>query len=93
MMISQAHLTISGRVQGVYYRVSCMEKAQSLCLTGWVKNLTTGQVEILAQGEKEKIEKLIEWCWMGSSGSVVTEVQIKWEEEYVEISDQFIVVR
>ena len=56
----QANLIISGRVQGVFYRATCQEVAQSLGLKGWVKNLATGQVEILVQGEKDKIENLIE---------------------------------
>ena len=75
----QVYLIISGKVQGVFYRVSCQEIAQGLGLTGWVKNLPTGQVEILAQGEKEKIEKLIEWCNKGPPGAKVSEVKVEWQ--------------
>ena len=74
----QVHLIISGKVQGVFYRASCQEVAQVLGLTGWVKNLQDGNVEVLAQGEKEKIEKLIEWCKKGPSGAKVSGVEIKW---------------
>ena len=76
----QAHLIISGKVQGVFYRASCQEAAQGLALTGRVKNLSTGEVEVLAQGEKEKIEKLIEWCKKGSSGAKVSDVKVEWKD-------------
>lgn len=76
----QAHLIISGRVQGIFYRASCQEVAESYSLKGYVKNLPTGQVEVVAQGEKEKIEKLIEWCRKGPPGAGVSEVSIKWQE-------------
>lgn len=75
----QAHLIISGRVQGVFYRATCMEVAQRLGLTGWVKNLPGSEVEVLAQGEKEKIEKLIEWCKKGPPGAIVSNVDVMWE--------------
>ena len=74
----QASLIISGKVQGVFYRASCQEVAQRLGLTGWVKNLSGGNVEVLAQGEKEKIEKLIQWCKKGPPGAMVSDVNIKW---------------
>lgn len=76
----QTHLIISGRVQGVFYRASCQEVAQSYGLKGYVKNLPTGQVEVLAQGEKEKIEKLIIWCKKGPPGASVNNVSVEWEE-------------
>ena len=77
----QAHLIISGKVQEVFYRASCQEAAQGLALTGWVKNLPTGQVEVLAQGEKEKIEKLIMWCKNGPPGARVSDVKVEWKEQ------------
>ena len=76
----QAHLIISGRVQGVFYRATCEEIAESLGLNGWVRNLPSGQVEVLAQGEKEKIEKLIEWCKKGPPSAKVSDVKIEWQE-------------
>lgn len=76
----QVHLLISGRVQGVFYRTSCEEVAIRHGLTGWVKNLPSEQVEVLAQGEKEKIEKLIEWCKKGPPNASVSSVEVKWEE-------------
>lgn len=76
----QAHIIISGKVQGVCYRASCMEYAKGLGIKGWVKNLEDGKVEALVQGEKEKINKLIEWCKQGPPAAMVEEVKISWEE-------------
>ncbi len=76
----QAHLIISGRVQGVCYRVSCRDFAGGQGLKGWVRNLDNGCVEALAQGQKDKIEKFIEWCKIGPPSAKVEEVKITWEE-------------
>lgn len=76
----QARLIVSGRVQGVFYRASCRDVAVQYGLKGWVRNLPTGEVEILAQGEKEKIEKLINWCKKGSPGAHVSDLEIKWQD-------------
>ena len=83
----QAQLIISGKVQGVFYRTSCQEVAQGLGLAGWARNLSTGQVEVLAQGEKEKIEKLIEWCKKGPPGARVNEVRTEWQDLSGKISN------
>lgn len=83
----QAHLIISGRVQGIFYRASCQEVAQSYGLKGWVRNLPTGQVEVLAQGEKDKIEKLIAWCKKGPPGAKVTDVNVEWKDVFEQFSD------
>lgn len=58
-------IKVSGRVQGVGYRASAQSKAASLNLTGWVRNLTDGRVEILAEGDKASISALIDWCGQG----------------------------
>lgn len=76
----QAHILISGKVQNVFYRASCMEYAKGLGLKGWVRNNEDGSVEVLAQGEKIKINKLIEWCKQGPPQAKVEEVKISWEE-------------
>lgn len=83
----QARLIISGMVQGVFYRATCQEVAQGYGLKGWVRNLQTGQVEVLAQGEKEKIEKLIGWCKKGPSGAKVIDVKVDWQETSEQLSN------
>ena len=65
---------VSGRVQGVFYRATCVRKAQSLGLTGFARNLGDGRVEVLACGEQAAVEQFVEWLWVGSPASKVTDV-------------------
>ena len=76
----ELHTIVSGRVQMVMYRDFVKRGARSLGLTGWVKNLSDGTVEVLAQGEKEKLEQLIERMKKGSVLSKVGDVRIEWRE-------------
>jgi acylphosphatase len=75
---ARARLTARGRVQGVYYRASTLHEAQNLGLTGWVRNSPDGSVEVMAEGEKKKIEDLIAWCRRGPRGARVESVGIEW---------------
>lgn len=77
--MARAHLKISGRVQGVYYRASALQEAQRLGLTGWVRNCPDGSVEAVAEGPRDKIESLIAWCKSGPPGARVAEVAVRWE--------------
>jgi acylphosphatase len=70
-------ITISGKVQGVYFRQSTKEKAKELGLTGQVKNLPDGSVHITATGTKEQLDKLEAWCRKGPSRAVVDNIIIK----------------
>jgi acylphosphatase len=76
----RVHLEIAGRVQGVYFRASTVAQAQRFGVTGWVRNCPDGSVEVLAEGARESIEKLIEWCRRGPEGARVSRVQIEWEQ-------------
>jgi acylphosphatase len=78
--IIRAHLLISGRVQGVFYRASTQDKALSLDLHGWVCNLPNGQVEIVAQGKPENVHALIAWARSGPPMAQVDDVDVSWEE-------------
>jgi len=69
------------------FRANTYEKAKELQLLGWVRNLPDGRVEIVAEGEKERVEKLIEWAKVGPSLAKVENVQIKWEEYQGEFED------
>ena len=66
---------VSGRVQGVFYRATCVRKAQELGLTGFARNLPDGRVEVLACGEAPSVEEFVRWLWEGSSASKVTAVE------------------
>lgn len=70
------HYYISGQVQGVFYRASTYEAAQSLKLTGWVKNLFDGRVEVLACGNKEQLAKLKAWLEKGPPLARVDKVEV-----------------
>ena len=75
-MMETVHLVIKGKVQGVFYRASAKDVATELDIKGWVKNMPDGNVEVLASGSKEQLEKLIDWCRSGPRRAVVKEVII-----------------
>jgi len=79
-MNPQAHIIISGKVQGVFYRASTRDKALRIGVTGWVKNIPGGNVEAVFQGEKNKVMQMIEWCKKGPAYSKVDDVSVTWEE-------------
>lgn len=79
-MFKKIHLLISGKVQGVFYRANAKRKAEELNLKGWVKNALDGKVEIMAEGEKDRLKEMIKWCYDGSSGAVVDKVEAEWME-------------
>lgn len=74
----RAHVFVSGRVQGVFFRDHTQRWASSLGLTGWVRNLMDGRVEAVMEGEKEKIEGLIAKLKQGPPMADVTNVELSW---------------
>jgi acylphosphatase len=66
---------VSGRVQGVSYRASTVQKARQLGLVGWVRNLANGDVELEAEGES--IDELIAWCKQGPPAARVDRVTVE----------------
>lgn len=77
--ISAVQIIVKGLVQGVSFRAYTKRKAISLGLTGFVKNLSNGDVKVIAEGEKYKIYELIKWLRKeGSPASNVTDVKINW---------------
>lgn len=69
-------LTISGLVQGVFYRASTQEKASSLGLTGYTRNLPDGRVEVVAEGPLDRLEALKTWCGEGPPAAKVDTVEV-----------------
>jgi acylphosphatase len=65
---------VSGRVQGVFYRATCVRKARELGLTGFARNLADRRVEVLACGEEAAVNAFVAWLWEGSPASQVTDV-------------------
>jgi acylphosphatase len=74
--MTTTNLLIKGKVQGVYYRKTAQEKARELNITGWVKYISGGRVEIMASGSEEAIKEFIEWCKKGPEKAVVENVII-----------------
>jgi acylphosphatase len=68
---------VSGRVQGVYYRGSAAQRARELGVAGYARNLPDGRVEVLACGAPDAVNRFIEWLWIGSSASRVTNVAVE----------------
>jgi len=67
---------ISGKVQGVGYRYSTKNKAQSLGLVGWVRNLADGRVEAMAEGQRSQVDILMEWFKQGPPTAMVDNIDI-----------------
>jgi acylphosphatase len=86
-MKARAHVLVSGRVQGVFFRDHARRWASSLELTGWVRNLWDGRVELLAEGERERIDDLIARLEQGPPLAAVENLDVAWEEFKGEFSD------
>lgn len=76
-MLQTFSILISGRVQGVYYRQSTKQKALKLGITGYVKNLPDGNVQVLASGTAHQLHQLVAWCKQGPPTAAVTSVQVE----------------
>jgi acylphosphatase len=88
----RAHLFISGRVQGVFFRDSTRKEALKRGITGWVRNLPDGRVEAVFEGDKEMVEDMIRWCHRGPEMAKVISVKVIWENYIGEFSN-FRIVR
>lgn len=68
---------ISGHVQGVFYRASTRQKATELGCAGYARNLPDGRVEVLAVGEPQAVQSLLDWLWRGSPAAQVKFVEVQ----------------
>lgn len=75
----RAHLIVSGRVQGVFFRDETRRAANRLGVGGWVRNKADGSVEAVVEGPHADVAALIEWCRQGSPMARVDRVDITWE--------------
>lgn len=75
----RVHLYITGKVQGVFYRASAARVANGWGLSGWVRNLSDGRVELVAEGDRPQVEALILWCREGPPDASVKRVDVHWE--------------
>ena len=70
------HVRISGRVQGGYYRAYTRDRAKSLGINGWVRNIPGGGVEAVLEGERRQVGELLRAMKSGPSGSVVLGMEL-----------------
>jgi acylphosphatase len=73
--IKRISAIVSGRVQGVYYRASTETEARRLGVTGWVRNLSNGDVEFEAEGPEDVIDELIKWAYQGPEMAQVNYIE------------------
>ena len=77
--ITRMHLLVRGRVQGVGFRYTCAAVARSASVHGWIRNLPDGTVEVVAEGARDDVTRVVEWCRKGPDGASVFSVHV--EEE------------
>jgi acylphosphatase len=80
VMPVRAHVRVCGRVQGVFFRAETRQRAASLGISGWVRNADDGSVEAVFEGERERVDSMVEWCRRGPAGARVAEVEVAEEE-------------
>ncbi len=80
MAESSCTMRVRGRVQGVAYRFHAAAEARRLGLTGTVRNLPDGSVELAAAGPRESVERLAAWCRRGPPAARVESVELRWDE-------------
>ncbi len=83
----RAHVRISGHVQGVYYRSAATEQARVLGLRGVVRNLPSGEVELVAEGPLPVLQQLIAWCHLGPPAARIDEVVVSFTAATQEFAD------
>jgi acylphosphatase len=77
---TRAHVYVSGKVQGVYFRATTRDTARERGVDGWVRNLDDGRVEAVFEGSQEAVEAMVEFCHEGSSAARVDDVEVTYEE-------------
>lgn len=75
----QAHVRITGRVQGVYFRAATAQEARASGIDGWVRNVGD-DVEAVFEGPRQAVHDLVEWCRTGPARAVVEHVETRWTE-------------
>ena len=84
--MQRVKIIIFGDVHGVGFRFSAIQLARDLELNGWVRNNSDGSVEIVAEGEKEKLKNLITWAKKGPPLSEVEKIDVSWSNATGEFS-------
>jgi acylphosphatase len=76
---TRRRVLVQGRVQGVFFRQGCRREAERLGVSGWVRNLDDGRVEVVIEGDESRVAELVAWCRVGPSRALVTAVDVRTE--------------
>jgi acylphosphatase len=76
----RAHAVISGRVQGVFFRVETQRAAAGFGVFGWVRNKRDGTVEAVFEGRRQDVDATLNWCRQGPGMARVDKVDIDWQD-------------
>jgi acylphosphatase len=79
MVKIRAHVYVTGRVQGVFFRQNTKRQASSRGVFGWVRNLEDGRVEAVFEGEEDAVRAVVEFCRVGPKAAQVLDVAVAWE--------------
>ncbi len=80
MDVARAHVIVTGRVQGVWFRASTREVAVELGLAGWVRNRPSGEVEAVFEGPRDRVDRAVAWCHTGPPAARVDRCDVTWED-------------
>jgi acylphosphatase len=78
--LRRAHVQVTGSVQGVFFRTETRDRARSLGVGGWIRNVPDGSVEAVFEGDEERVSSMVDWCRRGPSGARVDHVDVEWED-------------
>jgi acylphosphatase len=84
--LARLHAIIEGRVQGVGFRMFVVDNAALLGVTGWVRNRYVGDVEVVAEGDRQTLGKLLNYLHVGPRAARVTNVEADWQSASGEFS-------
>jgi acylphosphatase len=76
MVNVRVHVFVSGIVQGVFFRQNTVLQAQKVGVNGWIRNLFDGRVEAVFEGDKNKVEKLVDYCRKGPADAKVEKIEV-----------------
>ncbi len=77
---ARVHVIISGRVQGVFFRMETKQAADQLGVFGWVRNQQDGTVEAVFEADRDQVDAIVDWCRKGPPRADVADVTMIWED-------------
>jgi len=77
---ARARVIVRGRVQGVFFRAEAQARARSLAIAGWARNEPDGSVQAVFEGDRPRVQSMVEWCGRGPRGAHVEKVETVWGE-------------